>query len=833
MSKKQKRRTVRSSSKFTQLTPEATERKALEDLEAGHFRDAIAGFKQLLKLESRPAWCTALADAYAGRARELAAKGMLKEALVMWENRSGLGGDIALDPDHAALLLRMGRVEPVCDLLGRGNAVPLVHDPLRALLAARLLAGDATVAKRLAPLDPVMRYAEAARSALAAYCAGDAPALRAALAAIPFRSPYRDWVQILKALQCLPDKPQEAAALLRRLGEGSAFGRLKEAAELVLLPETAFLEAIRGSGRNQARFACMLRGWPPERIRLWEELGRLGAEPRPLELLRFLYRHGAALGSDWVRRRGLRLLVDEFPASLKWFDSLRAVRLTREERLLITAWLAERSGDLWEVQDAWEAHAQHLIERADAPDQEPTSKLRIALALRRCNVRGNVLSRHKPSSDPEDLDRVVAEQVEESLKWDPDELESYLDLIHYYRRGQRFKDVRRLLDRATERWPQDLQLLGAAMDTALDGGAFKKAAGLARQILTLDPINSGVRERLVEAHLAHARKQILKGRLDLAHKELAAAEQWVRGGHPREQLDLISAFLGLIEEADSGAAALREVAKRLGDGFSAQVALALAGNRVGLLPQDLLKAAELQTARIQGRDDLLAALNRLRAHLDQGGKLSREIDTFLNRSFKRAPWPKLSRTELEAACDTLRRCRLHQVRLSVARLALKQWRGAPVFELHAFEARYPKGFDGRSNDAIRRLELALERARDEGDTRTALRIKETLVDLNPFAFGPSPFMFPPDDDEEDDELLDASSLDDSVAADFIITLIETLGLRKALDIIGITPDMKRELKGMIKEFGEDHVKRLVIELFRRAGDGDSRGGRFPRPPDLF
>ncbi|CRI65228.1 hypothetical protein THIOKS12280014 [Thiocapsa sp. KS1] len=55
----------------------------------------MAGFKDLLKQaqagEDSDGLRGGLADAYAGRARQLGAKGMHKEALVMWENRAALG----------------------------------------------------------------------------------------------------------------------------------------------------------------------------------------------------------------------------------------------------------------------------------------------------------------------------------------------------------------------------------------------------------------------------------------------------------------------------------------------------------------------------------------------------------------------------------------------------------------------------------------------------------------------------------------------------------------------------------------------------------------------
>jgi tetratricopeptide (TPR) repeat protein len=824
MAKKQRRRTRRSRSAPTTLSPEAKESKAQEDLSRARYREAIAGFKELLKLEPRPAWRAGLADAYAGRAHELATKGMLKEALVMWENRAGLGEGIAFDPDHAALLLQMDRVEPVLALFTGKNAMPPADlERLRPHLAARFLADDDRLGERLPADEPVVVHAQIARTALGAYCAGDDARLQAALTAIPFRSPYRDWVQILKALQRLPASPEEAAGLLARVGEDSPFRNLRRAAQLALLPATAFLAAIPSAGRKAVRFACALRGWSEARIGLWEDLNRLGSSPPPQTLLQFMQRHREALGADWVRRRCLSLLVEGFPSSLKRLRAIGASPASAEESHLIAAWSAEHGGDPWDQQQRWQTYARHLMrDRAPHGRDEGNRRLRIALALRRCEQTNGILSRHAPSEDPEDLDRLVADQLEESLVWDPDDRDTYLRLIGYYRRGKRLKDVRRLLDQAFERWPRDMQVLGAALDAALDAGSFKKAAGLAREMLALDPINSGVRERLVEAHLNHARKQAIQGRPDLARKELARAEEWARSEHVHDRIDLASGLLALVENPETGASVLRGIADRLGGGLAARLALALAGEAHKLSPGDLFKAVGLGKPPAPVRDDLLATLSRLRTHLDGGGKISRELNTYLAKPLSAAAWTGLTQGETEAACDTLRRCGLNQVRRRVARAGLKRWKGAPVFELHAFEAKYPRGYGACSHNDLFRLEEAMDRAREEGDARIALRIEEILASLGPFAIGPAPYGPPP-----------LPATDPFIPdAEMLAALIELQGLNKALDLLGVPPDMKRDLKAMERRLGIEAVAQILVSSLETT-DGITEPDTappIPRPP---
>ncbi len=264
--------------------------------------------------------------------------------------------------------------------------------------------------------------------------------------------------------------------------------------------------------------------------------------------------------------------------------------------------------------------------------------LRVALVLRRCDRIADVLGDDDPpSADPEALDTLVAGQLEKSLTWDPDDRDTYLRLIGYYRRGKRRKDVRRLLEQARARWPRDMRILKAALDTVIEAGSFKKAAGIAREMLALDSINSGVRERLVEAHLAHARKQFPKGRPDLARKELAQAGEWASGAHARTEIDLVAGLVALIENVETGAPALRDLVGRLGGGLAGHLALALAGEAISLSLPKLFEWVGLGEPTPGGRDDLLAALTRLRTYLDGGGKLTGALVAYLARVLTKTP----------------------------------------------------------------------------------------------------------------------------------------------------------------------------------------------------
>ncbi|WP_295428907.1 hypothetical protein [uncultured Thiodictyon sp.] len=783
---------------------------------AGRWREATAAFKDLLKIEDRPEWRLELAAAYAGRARELAAKGMPKEALTLWENRALVAPQLPPELDYCALLLRQGKVQAVLDLLAQagGRLDGATLTALRSHLAALHLAGETAVAAGLPADDPIRALGLTAAAALDAYCRGDDAALQEALAAIPFRSPYRDLAQVLKALQRAPAAPAEAAALLERVGDDSGFAPLRRACALALGPPETLPARLADAGEQTRRFALTLAGWGDERQALWEETRRVGGTG-PQALLRLLQRRRALLGEDWARRQALRLLVPGFPKSAALITEGGGRRLSPDERLLVTAWHAEESPNPWEAIEAWEAYADHLIEAGPGPAGSDAA-LRVALVLRRVDSHRDILAGVAPSQDPDSPDRDLANALALSLTYDPDDRDTYERLVRYYLRGDRLKDARPLLEQGLKRFPKDLGLLTAAMDAALAGDAFKKAARYAHEILALDPINSGARERLVKAHLAHTRKQVRAARYDLARKELDEAGQWDQDGRRREQRALLAGLLDLIEDESRGRDALRAQFAALGDGLAAALALTLEAVAIGRTAAWALKAAGSGKPQAPTQADLSAFLARLRAHLEGGEGLATELQRLFDKPLSvAAKWP-LTLAESEAACDTLRRAGLTLARQAFAVAALKRWPHTPVFVLHQFESRRTGRRSHPDRAEMGQLEDAWIRARAAGDERTAHRIEQVIDQYAPPPFFPGlPGGFFTDafDDDDDGPGPDLGQL--PIPPDAAMrAIIEIMGIDQVLKIAGLSAQERAEFKRRERELGRARMIDEVLELMR-------------------
>jgi hypothetical protein len=312
----------------------------------------------------------------------------------------------------------------------------------------------------------------------------------------------------------------------------------------------------------------------------------------------------------------------------KWWIEISGKPLRKIDGYLLDAWESEANSDPWNVVTYWQDYADLMLDAAERR-VEPGSDtaLRIALVHRRAETLFQILQRMEPDSDPDSLPGIIAAELESSLEYDPDDRATYLDLIAYcLRGGKALKDARRILKRAQARWPTDKAVLSAAMDTAIASGAFKKAATIAGDILAVDPINSGVRERLVEAHLSHARKNVRDQRPDLAMRALATAEDWSRTERTRERLDLVRGLAELLDLDPRGEGRLQALAENLGNGLAARLILLLEADACGIPGARLLKQLGLAKSSTPDEGDLRAFFSRVRAHLDTGAKLPSEVE---------------------------------------------------------------------------------------------------------------------------------------------------------------------------------------------------------------
>ena len=805
-------------------TFETTAKSALAN---GHFKEAVQAYKVLLKEERRPEWLAALAEAYAGRAQSLVAKGMFKEAAVIWEQRATTCDTPLAQACYIVWLTQAGKcrqaIKLYCDQHERLEQTGDLKR-LREYLAALALSGDTDWLDALPTDDPIRRDAGTARAALRAYGVGDDRKLEDFLKAIPFRSPFRDFRQIVKALATLERDRAESIRVLDRIDTDSPFSGLARDARIGTLSGRDLVLGLSALNHEHRPRVAALHGWSAQRVKLIGDLPRLGDPPRPDELMKWLVRHRSVFGEAFSRETCLRVLIHH-PQGLPMFR--RAFGDASPQEVLRAEALAEElADDPYAAEDAW----RDLLEELSACLDEEDNRLRSALILRHL---ADISPGQRVMGVKDDTSSV--QDLAESLLLDPEDRPTHLRLIAAYRRSGKLKEAREALQEALDRFPEAADVLLEAVETAIAGFAFKKAARYARAVLDIDPINPRVKDIVLYAHLAHARKQIRSGSYDLARKELATAGGWAQSTAAQGRVLLLHGLMAVESEGIEAAKdSLREAVARLGDGLPGQFELLIEAARLELRPEAVLQQVQLPRPKdLATREQVIALIHALKSVVD-------EQDQELLDECLEPLWPALTygaklaftEKEYELICETLHQHESFQLLQQYANEALKRHRKQPGF---VYQHLYGK-CQGFSWDLSYRdketLEEALEQAQALGDMRTTHRIIEFL---KPPFLPPLPEKAPPLPADMDADFLD---------------MISDMSERRIMDLLRGSAD-PRAFDALINIIGEQKFAKLVqalaagqdpkeafeelieppIERRRRPGRGKRRSNR--NQGDLF
>jgi len=486
--------------------------RGAEALRRGRFKEAVEAYKQALRQEFQPQWRHDLGQAYAGRARDLAAKGMLKEAAVVLENTRAADGTVAAPLLYLRCLIQQGQLQKaareVRTYLGKDTVASDARERLAEVAAALSLATAGAVAPQA---DEAWKaLSKSAVEALRAWCASEpAETVEWHLSALPLRSAFRPVRLILKALLTGRREPKKAAGLLAMVPADGPFGAFAAAARLALVADADALLAGWGRlSRTQQDFIAATRGLPAAAVGV---LGQIqDAERRgPAALMSVLLRRPAGLPRAELRAACVALLV-QVPEQLAQVERTFGA-LSEVERHRVLALAAEAKQDWGRAERHW----RHLAE-ALGRESDPQARLAEAVAWRHL---ADLAKRGRGGDDTADDPQI--QYLEHSLTADPAHMPTALRLIAQYRDAGRSREWYRTVDRAVQSFPSNSAVLAQAVDAAVARKSYKKAAGFARRLLELDPINQEVRQRMIGLQVAPARKEMQAGRADLARQGLA------------------------------------------------------------------------------------------------------------------------------------------------------------------------------------------------------------------------------------------------------------------------------------------------------------------------
>ncbi|MBA2302021.1 MAG: hypothetical protein H0W08_05255, partial [Acidobacteria bacterium] len=401
--------------------------------------------------------------------------------------------------------------------------------------------------------------AVASRAALAAWVDGATPEeMDRHLKRISLRSAFRPIRLLLQSLTTLPPDPERTARRLETIEPGSPFFPFRQAVEAAVRAGPGLdADAWHRLTPTQQAFSAETGGLQAASV---QSLGRLSTAARggPAALFSWLLKQ-TDLPQAEVRSACLNLLP-QMPDRVSQFERSFGP-LSQLERYRVQGLAAEARGDWEAVERSW-----YLAARLTGAAEDRTSRLSSGVMYRHLAHLATMHPEIEGSDDESDAEIFYLERSGDA---DPDHIPTVLERIAYYRKESREKDWHRLADDAVQRFPDDSQILLQATQSAMARRAYKKAAGFARRLLKIDPINPGVRRQMIELQLAHARKQMRAKRPDLAAKELSQAAEWDRPDAPSGVLRIARGLVALqSSETEQAGAWLREGATLAGGGVA-------------------------------------------------------------------------------------------------------------------------------------------------------------------------------------------------------------------------------------------------------------------------
>ncbi|AEF99370.1 hypothetical protein [Methylomonas methanica] len=688
------------------------EQNALAHFSAGRYKDAADLYKYLLKREDNSFHRQQLAQCYLHRALQMAAKGMPKEAAVLWENYAEWTAPplAALDA-YILWQLAAGNTQKANARIAELTAKQLDEDYpwLAGCLGLLLISGSADFVAHLPPDSAFLLHWGVVREALAAYQNGQSPTCEQSLQKLPFRSAFRDFRTLLKAQMASSTSVEQARSLLGKIPEHSPYQTLAQVLLAYMQEGAGFVQTALALDPVLRRNIARTKELSKSQIALLEALQKLQDQVSAKAQFDLVLKQRSLFGIQDAQAFCQGMLV-VYPAGIKDYLKYFEAKGGFEEYRL-QALLYEQAENNYEAGFYWLRCIEILEQHRPANDKK------IALILRHMADRASL---------EEALELIV-----DSLDYDGDDRDSYLKILNYYRQTQANPaEYQAWLEKGLQRFPADIDLLAQAAQSAADKKAFKKAAGYAAKLLKIDPVNSLAKQLLFANHLAHARRLIKTEKFHLVSKEIQAAEQLMVDKSLRQQAELLRGFyVWAAEDKQQGLQQIVETVQKLNDDpVNARFQI--------MLEAELLElpAASFMRALPVCKDHLLSApqLTRLTALIEHYAEQVQDVKLLCDALDKiKAPIKKsiqqqaLAEDLLLSWCRVLANIRHFELLRHCAKPAQAKWQ-KPVWMYYRIFAECNGDVQNLNLTSGFSLQYALMEAQQQNDQKTAILIGRFL-----------------------------------------------------------------------------------------------------------
>lgn len=488
-------------------TDNSLEQQALSYLNSGKYKEAIGLYKKLWLDSDNDKWRQQLAYCYLQRALAFAARGMFKEALVLWDSYTQHTVLPYETYDHyISWVIQANNQDKTKLCLEQLSTEQLDKQyPKLAVLLGFLSITDHPEFQQYLPQDSVfISHLELVQTALLAYQNNKLGDVNEALKQLPYRSAFRDFRSLLNAFIVKSSSTEQARALLAKISPYSPYSQAASLIFSTTWERSELVQEVLPFNHKQQRIVAEIKGLNKKQFKFIEHLTR--HDECLSDKMKFnLAIQFQSLCEPEIVQHFCQALLATYPAGRRDFNKhFAAINKFEENRF--KALIFERNQNYCDAEYHWRVCVTLIKEEAD-------NGLRIALILRHIAVN------HHPDSE----DHV--ELLIESLEHDPEDLECYLKILDYYRQTyESAEEYKQWLAKTIKKFPQDISVLTLAIKAATGNKAFKKASQYALKLLKVDPINTFAKQLLFSSYIAHARRLIKGKKYHLVENEIQQAE---------------------------------------------------------------------------------------------------------------------------------------------------------------------------------------------------------------------------------------------------------------------------------------------------------------------
>lgn len=503
MSKKRPQKHKKQSAVKIALPPAQLLKNAHSFIDQDNFKKSIECCKDLIKLDPRPEHVALLARCYRLRAFQLAEKGMVVEALASFDSVAQLTGDYPDIEKAVQWLLISKNNNKIARFYQQHQDHKVVNKLLAPTIALQLLLNNQKVIELVAKDSLVLAHSKIARQILQAWCEQDDSTAASLLKQLPFRSAYKDFAQIFKALLLVDSDFSKAQSLFEGVNNQSVFYDF--AANLLAIyrfekPDIARL--LNNPSVNPV--LTQVKKWSKAQSTEFKDAQSYLKTKRPKMALKLL---------DGLEQKGnlehcQQLLAAVFYAGEYGEHDRQFKGLAIAEKIRLYALQCARDENPRKEGGKWVEFIR--VYKLANPQQTEQNRRTVSVVYRHM---AQLAKQHSPE--------VYLDCLQASLLAFPTEAgyQTMFDTSDTHR----ISNIDKLAADAVKDFPQNVAFLNQAMTAATAKKSHKKAATLAKRILKLDPVNQSAQRALVNSHLLHSHRQLDLYNLDKMEKELALA----------------------------------------------------------------------------------------------------------------------------------------------------------------------------------------------------------------------------------------------------------------------------------------------------------------------